>query len=119
MAQTLHTIISHSPTLHVLTKEMLNKYGSNGMQDALSDTLTLKQAVAPNILIPHLPTLHVQMMEMLNKYGGNGTRKPLPGEPLPVNHKTKKGQTPLMVAVQAGHQEAMQYMLAVSSLDLG
>ena len=54
------------------------------------------------------------MMEMLNKYGRNGTRKPLPGEPSPVNHKTKKGQTPLMVAVQAGHQEAMQYMLAVS-----
>ncbi|MEW5316059.1 MAG: hypothetical protein WDW38_007449 [Sanguina aurantia] len=34
-----------------------------------------------------------------------GSRKPIVGEPAPVNFKSRKGQTPLMVACQEGHQE--------------
>lgn len=40
-------------------------------------------------------------------------RKPLPGEPLPVNNKNRKGQTPLMAAVSRGHMYAMQFIMAV------
>ncbi|MEW5304514.1 MAG: hypothetical protein WDW36_007123 [Sanguina aurantia] len=44
-----------------------------------------------------------------------GSRKPIVGEPAPVNFKSRKGQTPLMVACQEGHQEAMQMMLAIGA----
>mmetsp|Transcript_36791 Transcript_36791/g.81832 ORF Transcript_36791/g.81832 Transcript_36791/m.81832 type:complete len:516 (-) Transcript_36791:2973-4520(-) len=55
---------------------------------------------------------NLEMLDVLHKYGRGGSRKPLPGEPTPVNHKNKKGVSPLMVAVKAGHLEAMQYMLS-------
>ena len=55
----------------------------------------------------------LELLEALHRQGRGGTRKPLPGEPLPVNSKNRKGQTPLMAAVQKGHFVAMQYIIAV------
>lgn len=57
------------------------------------------------------------MLEVLYRHGSKATRKPLPGEPTPVNHMNKKGITPLMVAVMAGREQIMQYLLAVRCLD--
>ncbi len=44
------------------------------------------------------------MLQMLSSFG-KGTRKPIPGEPQPYTAKSKKGQTPLMLACEEGHAE--------------
>ncbi|GIM06840.1 hypothetical protein Vretimale_11087 [Volvox reticuliferus] len=55
----------------------------------------------------------MEMLEMLGKQGkkGSATRKPIPGEPPPYSAKSKKGQTPLMLACEEGHTEAMLALL--------
>eukprot|EP00798_Chlamydomonas_sp_ICE-L_P021325 gene21325-28257_t len=65
----------------------------------------------------HMAALNgdLDMMEVLSN-AVEGIRKPLPGEPSPVNFKTRRGMTPLMVTVQAGHKDAMLYMLALGAI---
>ena len=59
--------------------------------------------------------LPLQMLEVLNKCAqGEGTRKPLPGEEPPFRAKTKRGLTPMMVAVKAGHDKSALFLLSVS-----
>ena len=63
----------------------------------------------------HLADLPLQMLEVLNKCAqGEGTRKPLPGEEPPFRAKTKRGLTPMMVAVKAGHDKSALFLLSVS-----
>ncbi|GIL59195.1 hypothetical protein Vafri_13884 [Volvox africanus] len=56
---------------------------------------------------------NMEMLEMLGKHGkkGSTTRKPIPGEPPPYSAKSKKGQTPLMLACEEGYTEAMLALL--------
>ncbi|GFR42799.1 hypothetical protein Agub_g3766 [Astrephomene gubernaculifera] len=56
---------------------------------------------------------NMEMLEMLGQHGkkGSATRKPIPGEPPPYSAKSKKGQTPLMLACEEGHIEAAESLL--------
>ncbi|GLC42861.1 hypothetical protein PLESTB_001432200 [Pleodorina starrii] len=56
---------------------------------------------------------NMEMLDMLGQHGkkGSATRKPIPGEPPPYSAKSKKGQTPLMLACEEGHTEAMLALL--------
>ncbi|KXZ45740.1 hypothetical protein GPECTOR_51g726 [Gonium pectorale] len=57
---------------------------------------------------------NMEMLEMLGRNGkkGSASRKPIPGEPPPYSAKSKKGQTPLMLACEEGHAEAMVALLS-------
>ncbi|KAG2486634.1 hypothetical protein HYH03_014690 [Edaphochlamys debaryana] len=57
---------------------------------------------------------NMEMLEMLGRHGKKGgpNRKPIPGEPMPYSAKSKKGQTPLMLACEEGNAEAMVALLS-------
>lgn len=57
----------------------------------------------------------LEMLEVLHRHSRGATRKPLPGEPAPVNHKNKEGMTPLMVAVYTGRDQVMLFLISVGA----
>ncbi|KAG2451595.1 hypothetical protein HYH02_004190 [Chlamydomonas schloesseri] len=56
----------------------------------------------------------MEMLDMLGHHGrkGSANRKPIPGEPPPYSAKSKKGQTPLILAAEEGHAEAVVFLLS-------